>query len=270
MKGQENKDKFTKYFSKYNSFSFDLMRDKNPKYEEIVGLYQKLEKKDVKEILNHENPIIRVHLIHLLIMEKNIEVDLLEVFNNEVIKSQSFDYYICFSVWNRSIASFIYNLYRSSLDEIWCVNPMDCQIKSKRHKHIDLKDKILIDFDHYILQRDSLDYDLYFYAFKNRHYEEKQDDRIIFLAKNNNFYAFKYLIDNKINFDENKYFSVNFMQAEFKTYDELMYLREYLIYLIEIKNDTKLALEKLRKEQDNWKRYSYLFDELIRRNKLNL
>lgn len=261
----QNKENLVKSLSGFSSYQSDCVRQNCKEFQEFFKVYEKTDGKEIRELLEKEKPIIRAYVENRLIVGG--KADVVGLFEKELKNQDSIEFSFCLYSITIPLSNFVYNQY---IEAIYDKEILKRGLENKFILNYDITikdDSIVRKLDSVIIFGNyKIDYDLYSQAFKNRTYPVNYIKRINELALDNNAFAFKYLVENKENtFDVDLYFHNQFQNAEFKTYNELMHLREYLEYLLKSKSDEnrKIAIEKIIKEKEHWSVYPRQFKQLI-------
>ena len=212
-----------------------------PQYVNFEKLKKIISEKELLELANNKNPTIRAFALKEIIA-LNIG-NIANMYEKELVRNEDIEVQVgCLSDFKKTY-SFLYGetKYRFNPDNNFENN------NPKSNKNIVEKVDSLS-----IYSKIDLDWSLYDSLFRKNKFDKSYLPRIEELAfKENNFYAFNYLITNYSNEYESKidnYLTTRFLKAKFKDHNKSFHLYEFVNYLLENKNEKykKIAIEKIK------------------------
>ncbi len=248
---------------------------KSKQYLNWEKLKNKLLTAEIIELTKHQNPIIRVYAAIELIQTNKyplskilalelLKPDIIETLDGCLGDYESTSLVIYNEYWNKIRFEALNDLSGNKLKA-------ESVMFEKVKNDIEMKktDSIII------YSKNKVDSFLYGKALSNRTYKKEYNSRILELLLNyNDFTAFHYLNNyypQKYDSQFNTYFKTKFLDAEFKSEDEIYDLLGFIEFLIKNKDSDlkKIAISKLNKD-DSWRVEADFFIRLLEKNGIKL
>jgi hypothetical protein len=262
---------------KYNVLDSDCIEvtcSPSPQYNNFQKLKKIISEKELLQLSKHPHPVLRTYAeLEMINQKKNIsEILAYEIDKNETVETQDG----CIGSVD-PIESIIYHQYWNNVRlEAISKQDTDDKIRELKMKKALADDKMMYTLDSLVLHSEKDIYWLvYHHVFENRKFEEKDIHRIEELTfKNNNSYAFDYLLTNypsKYQLTIKNYFTTHFLTAKFNSQNKGRYLFRFIEYLVETKDKEyrNIVIEKLKKDR-SWKKYDFFLETYLEKNNINL
>ncbi|MDC8003556.1 hypothetical protein POV27_05805 [Aureisphaera galaxeae] len=230
-------------------------------YNNFQTLKSLLSEQELNTLSKHENPTLRTYALNELVQSG--KGDLVQLLAQELRKNERVRTFEGCLMDFDPISSILYHEYWNKIRIEARNKARDGLYEEEQAMKRALETDVMMErLDSVVIHNRHVAYWLlYRRVFKNRKHKESYLSRIEDLAfKQNNSYAFEYLRKNySSRYDERmeKYFTIDFPRARFKTESEIIYLNSLIETLLESerKDYRDIVIAKL-KQDDSWRKHS--------------